>query len=134
MECITNREVVLLCIFKESFNLNTMKLLILGTFFILTIATTKAQKIYSVDKDYKADIKVFVVSSDYKADLLVYKVSSDYKAGDNDGKWFFTKAHYKADKKIYFVEVAYKADLKIYFVASAYKAGWKNKSKMHLMY
>jgi len=74
------------------------------------------------------------VSSDYKADLLVYKVSSDYKAGDNDGKWFFTNADYKADKKVYFVEAAYKADLKIYFVASAYKAGWKNKSKMHLMY
>ena len=66
-----------------------MKLFILVAFFILTIPTSKAQKIYSVDKDYKADVKVFVVNSDYKADLLVYKVSSDYKAGNNDGKWFF---------------------------------------------
>ena len=82
-----------------------MKLFILVAFFILTIPTSKAQKIYSVDKDYKADVKVFVVSSDYKADLLVYKVSSDYKAGNNDGKWFFTSAAYKADKKIFFVEL-----------------------------
>ena len=134
MECISNREVVLLCIFKESFNLNTMKLLILGTFFILTIATTKAQKIYSVDKDYKADIKVFVVSSDYKADLLVYKVSSDYKAGDNDGKWFFVDSQYKAEKKIFFVDSQYQADLKIYFVSSQYKAGWEESSKKHLLY
>ena len=69
-----------------------MKLFILVAFFILTIPTSKAQKIYSVDKDYKADVKVFVVNSDYKAEL------------------------------------------KIYFVESAYKAGWKNKSKIHLMY
>jgi hypothetical protein len=98
-----------------------MKLLIVVAFFIFTIPTSKAQKIHLVDKDYKTDLKVFVVSSDYKADLLVYKVSSDYKAGNNYGKWFFTNA-------------AYKADLKIYFVESDYKAGWKNKSKIHIMY
>ena len=64
----------------------------------------------------------------------MYKVSSDYKAGENNGKWFFTNADYKADKKIYFVNSAYKSDLKIYFVEYAYKAGWKNKSKIHLLY
>ena len=110
-----------------------MKYLILIIFFFVT-PLIKAQKVFSVNKDYKADIKVFVVSSDYKADLLVYKVSSDYKAVENNGKWFFTDADYKADKKIYFVNSAYKSDLKIYFVEYAYKAGWKNKSKIHLLY
>ena len=96
--------------------------------------SVNAQKIYSVNADYKADVKVFVVDADYKADLLVYKVDSDYKAGKNDGKWFFTDADYKADKKIYFVDADYKADLKVYFVNSDYKAGWKNSAKKALLY
>ena len=75
-----------------------------------------------------------MVDADYKADLLVYKVSADYKAGNNDGKWFFVDADYKAKKKIYFVNADYKADLKVYFVDADYKAGGKNKSKMSLLY
>ncbi|MFM7727140.1 MAG: DUF6150 family protein, partial [Flavobacteriales bacterium] len=43
-------------------------------------------------------------------------------------------ADYKAKKKIYFVNADYKADLKVYFVDADYKAGWKNKSKMSLLY
>jgi hypothetical protein len=76
--------------------------------------SVNAQKVYSVDADYKAD-------------LLVYKVKSDYQAGNNDGKWFFTDADYKAKKKIYFVNADYKADLKIFFVDSDYKAGRKER-------
>ena len=64
----------------------------------------------------------------------VYKVDVDYKAGDNDGRWYFTNADYKAEKKIYFVDADYKADLKIYFVDAGYKAGWKDNSKKHLLY
>ena len=64
----------------------------------------------------------------------VYSVDADYKAGDNDGKWYFTDADYKAKKKIYFVDADYKADIKIYFVNSDYKAGWKNSSKKAEMY
>ena len=93
-----------------------------------------AQKIYSEDADYKADIKVYVTDADYKADLLVYKEDADYKATGNEGKWYFVDAGYKADKKLFFVDADYKADLKIYFVDAEYKAGWKNRSKMQLLY
>ena len=65
----------------------------------MAIASVKAQLIYSVDADYKADIKVYVVDAAYKADLLVYKVDAAYMAGDNNGRWFFTDAAYKAKRK-----------------------------------
>lgn len=120
-------------IFKHQ-TLVMKNLFLLLTLTIGGITSVNAQKVYSVDADYKADVKVFVVDADYKADLLVYKVDSDYKAGDNDGKWYFTDADYKAKKKIYFVDADYKADLKIYFVDSDYKAGWKNSSKKAEMY
>ena len=73
-----------------------------GFFFIvvtLTFFKTNAQKVFSVDQAYKADVKVFVVDNNYKADLLVYRVDAAYKAGKNDGKWFFTDAEYKARKE-----------------------------------
>jgi len=93
-----------------------------------------AQKIYSVDAEYKAQVKVYVVDAEYKADLLVYKENAEYKAGNNDGRWFFVDAEYKANKKIYFEDAEYKAELKIYFVDAEYKAGWKNTSKKQLLY
>ncbi len=109
--------------------------------FILFIAliigfsnSNYAQKVYSVNASYKADIKVYVVDAEYKADLLVYKENADYKADGNEGHWFFTDADYKAKKKIYFVDADYKADLKIYFVDAEYKAKWKDSSKKQLMY
>ena len=83
-------------------------------FFIVSLTfvsyTVSAQKVFSVDQSYKADVKVFVVDQSYKADLLVFRVDAPYKAGKNDGKWFFTDANYTADKEIYFVDAAYKAD------------------------
>lgn len=109
------------------------KIFILITLLFISFAMN-AQKIYSEDAAYKADVKIYVVDAEYKADLLVYKVDAEYKAGKNDGKWFFVDATYKAEKKIYFVDAEYKADLKIYFVDAAYKASWKNKNKKHLLY
>ncbi|MDE5929436.1 MAG: hypothetical protein K2H03_03030, partial [Muribaculaceae bacterium] len=41
---------------------------------------------------------------------------------------------YQADKKIYFVDYSYQADLKVYFTDKEYKAGWKDRSKMPLLY
>ncbi len=40
-----------------------------------------AQKIYSVDAEYKAQVKVYVVDAEYKADLKIYFVDAEYKAG-----------------------------------------------------
>ena len=67
-----------------------------------------AQKIYSCNSRYDADIKIFVVDSRYDADLLVYKVDSRYDTDGNQGRWFF--------------------------VDSRYDAGWRNKEKIHLLY
>ncbi len=68
------------------------RILTLLSLFFLTMFSLKAQKVYSVDAPYKADVKVFVVDAEYKADLFVYKVDAEYKAGNNDGKWYFTDA------------------------------------------
>lgn len=105
-------------------------------FIVLLIqgGIVKAQKIYSTNYDYQADIKVFVVSHDYKADLLVYKVDAEYKAVNNKGLWFFVDNDYQADKKVFFTNHDYQADLKIYFVEHSYQAAWKNIEKKHLLY
>jgi len=52
----------------------------------------------------------------------------------NDGKWFFTKYANRANKKIFFVKYENQAALKIYFVEYENQAGWRNRSKVHLMY
>ena len=49
--------------------------------FFFNLLNAQAQKVYTVDATYKADIKVFVVSSAYQADLKIYFVSSAYQAG-----------------------------------------------------
>ncbi len=59
------------------------KLILLLASICLFLSPLKAQKIYSVDQEYKADIKVYVVDQEYKADLLVYKVDQSYKAKGN---------------------------------------------------
>ena len=62
------------------FNIENMKRIILFFAIIVGFASQNyAQKVYSTDADYKADVKVYVVDADYKADLLVYKVDADYK-------------------------------------------------------
>lgn len=102
----------------------------------LIFAKAHAQKVFSVDRQYQADIKVFVVDHEYQADLVVYKTDKDYKAKktENKGIWFFTSRAYQADKKVFFVDHEYQADLKIYFTDKEYRAGWKKNEKKPLMY
>jgi hypothetical protein len=57
------------------------------TAVLIASISASAQKIYSVEAEHKAEVKVFVVDA-------------EYKAGKNDGKWFFTDAEYKAKKKL----------------------------------
>jgi len=111
-------------------------LIVISAVFSLLLFSSSgyAQKIYSADSQYDADVLVYVTDSKYEADLLVYKVSSQYEADGNDGLWFFTESKYEADKKIYFTGSKYAADLIIYFTDSKYEAGWKNRQKIYLLY
>ena len=77
----------------------------------LSFLVYKAQKIYSCDSPYDADVKIYVVDSKYDADLLVYKEESKYNADGNDGHWYFVESRYDADKKVYFTDSKYDADL-----------------------
>ena len=71
-----------------------MKKIILLALILSPLTSLHAQKIFSVDAEYKADVKVFVVDAEYKADLLVFKENAEYKATGNEGKWFFVDAEY----------------------------------------
>jgi hypothetical protein len=102
-------------------------------FSMAAITNVSAQKVYSCDSKYDADIKVYVTDSKYDADLWVYKVSSQYDVND-DGLWFFVDSKYDAKKKIWFADSKYDADLIIYFVDSQYDAKWNNTSKKYLIY
>lgn len=57
------------------------KFLLLVALTLAGTSAVNAQKVYSVDAEYKADVKVYVVDAEYKADLLVYKEDAEYKAG-----------------------------------------------------
>lgn len=83
---------------------------------------SSAQKVYSVDNRYQADVKVTVVDLEYREDIVVYKTKQMYKvkANENKGIWFF--CDYK-----------YQADLKVFFTDKEYRAGWKHNEKKHLM-
>ena len=100
----------------------------------IIISTSFGQKVYSVEYINQADIKVFVVEYANQADLKVYIVKYANQAKDNEGKWFFTEHSNQADKKIYFVEYKNQSDLKIYFVDYQNQAGWRNRSKIYLLY
>jgi hypothetical protein len=100
-------------------------------FFYFSI---NAQKIYSSNQSYQAEIKGFVVKYKYQADLKVFKVDQPYKAKGNSGLWSFTNQSYQAEKKIIFVAYDYQSDLNIYFVNYKYFSGWKNSNKKHLLY
>ncbi|MDF0715663.1 DUF6150 family protein [Muricauda sp. 334s03] len=102
----------------------------LSPFVLIFIsATVRAQQVYEVNQEYKADVKIFRVDQEYKADLLVYVVDREYKAIDNVGLWYFTDFEYKSDFTIYYVNQEYKADLKIFFVDQEYKSTWRNNRK-----
>lgn len=112
----------------------TMKRLLLSLILAgLMQGFVHAQKIFSCENRYDADFKVYVVKNRYDADLLVYKVSNRYDV-DTDGRWYFVENRYDADKKIWFAENRYDADLLIFFVENRYDAGWRNRSKMHLVF
>ncbi|HRZ76442.1 MAG TPA: DUF6150 family protein [Bacteroidales bacterium] len=49
--------------------------------FALLCQHISAQKVYSVEYPYQADLKVFATVYNYQADLKVYKVEYDYQAG-----------------------------------------------------
>jgi hypothetical protein len=109
------------------------KAILLSALALLTVLYADAQLIYSCRNRYDADFKVFIVENRYGADLLVYKVDNRYDV-DKAGRWFFVENQYDADKKIWFAENRYDADLLIFFVENRYDAGWKNRSKIHLLY
>ncbi|HOV12262.1 MAG TPA: DUF6150 family protein, partial [Bacteroidales bacterium] len=75
-----------------------MFFLLVFTALIFSFQQLSAQKVYSCDSKYDADVKVYVADSKYDADLVVYKCSSQYDAGDNDGVWFFVDSKYDAKK------------------------------------
>jgi len=83
-----------------------MKLIFSVLLFLGLLANVSAQKIFSVDSRYDADIKVYVTDSRYDADLIVYKCDSRYDAEGNKGLWYFVDSRYDADKKIFFPDFA----------------------------
>ncbi len=107
---------------------------VIFVFILFLSQPARAQKVYSTDSRYDADVIVYVTDSKYDADLLVYKVSSKYEADGNEGLWFFVESKYDADKKVYFTTSKYDADLVIYFVDSRYEAGWRNRERIYLLY
>ena len=54
--------------------------IIIALLSIIYVQTVSAQKVYSTDRQYQADVKVFVVDHEYQADLIVYKIDKDYRA------------------------------------------------------
>ena len=89
--------------------------------FFLSVVTTQAQLIYSVDYKSQSDVNVFVVEYKSQADLLIYKVDYKSQAKGNEGLWFF-------------VDYKSQADLKVFFVDYKSQAGWSSKEKKHLLY
>lgn len=116
-----------------------LRLYIIVTMAVLSYLASNrslAQKIYTVDHDYQADVKAFVVDKDYRADLIVYKTDKSHraKANENKGIWYFCSTPSQADKKVFFVDKEYRADLKVFFTDKEYRAGWKKNDKKFLMY
>ena len=58
----------------------------------------------------------------------VFSVQYENQAGQNNGKWFFTKYPNQAQKRIFFVQYANQAEVKICFVKYENQAGWRNNS------
>ena len=113
----------------------TMKYVLVLLLAMVSIQNSgSAQKVFSVDAAYQADVNIFVVDAAYQADLLVFKVDAAYQAEKNEGLWFFVDAPHQADKNVFFAEHAYQADLLIYFVDAKYQAKWEASEKIHLMY
>ena len=98
-----------------------MKFILLTVCIFCLSSITSAHKVFSVEYESQADVKVFV--EQYES-----------QAGNNDGKWFFTDYDSQAKKKIFFEQYESQADLKIFFVDYESQAGWNNNSKKALLY
>ena len=61
-------------------------------FLVIGVVCAFGQKIYSVEHEYQADVKVFVVDAECKADPLVLKTDRKYKAKEEDNMriWFLS--------------------------------------------
>jgi len=101
-------------------------------FILLITSISYSQKMYKVDYESQADIKVFIVDYESQADLNVYMVKYESQAS-KDGLWYNVAYESQADFKLYFVQYESQSDLKIYFVDYESQAGWKNKSKQYLL-
>lgn len=80
----------------------SMKFLILFLMsYIIGVAYTFGQKVYSIGHEYQADVKVFVVDAEYEAGLVVFKTDKDFKAKKSENKrlWHICPREYQADKK-----------------------------------
>jgi len=97
-------------------------------------AITQAQIVYSTNFKSEADVKVYVTSYKSMADLVVYKSRFKSEATGNQGFWYFTTYRSEAKKRIYFTDFRSEADLIVYFTDYRSEAGWRDRSKMHLMY
>jgi len=102
--------------------------------FSLIPLTSFSQKVFSVGYPNQSDVKVFVVEYENQSDLKVFKVDQPNQIKGNKGLWYFVGYPNQSDKKIFFVDYPNQSDLKIYFVKYQNQAGWRNKSKIHLMY
>lgn len=105
-----------------------------GLSSILPAQTASAQTVYTVNYKSDADVKVYVASYKSDADLVVYKCKYKSDAEGNKGLWHWVNYKSDAKKTIYFVQYKSDADIVIYFTDYKSDAGWKNQSKMHLMY
>ncbi len=109
-------------------------IIIIITFLILPMQKNVfAQKVFSVQHEYQADIKVYQTNDINKADLVVYKVNYESKA-TKDGLWYFTDYDYQAKKRIFFTNEIQRADLTVFFTENMKAIGWRKKSKQHLLY
>ena len=78
-----------------------MKKLSLSLLFVCAMSSFFAQKIYSVDADYKANVKVFVVDADYKADYLSIRSVLTTKLGVTTANGFLQMQIIKQVKKYF---------------------------------
>ena len=63
-----------------------MKINLFCLFFIISLSSITAQKIYSTNQPYKANIKDFVVENEYQTDLKVFFVDYKYRAKRKSSK------------------------------------------------
>lgn len=109
-----------------------MKMKLFLSFLLATGLMTiplKAQKVFKVDSQFDADVKIYETDVKSDADLIVFKVSSKFDTGGNRGHWYFVDTRSEADKKVFFVSSQFDADVKVYFTDIRSEAEWKNAGK-----